>query len=149
MRSSENWARDKLEFVGHSCTEDKRKKIDLLLSVGAEFGHAPAENLKRGFVFRVNMAGRKKKKLRLDLADLQEMIARDKREIEQARAELNKIGGELKKEHMQRMLHPEGVTLTGQVEAPSLNHMCRKCLNSCKQAESAKIFSCAKYDPVD
>jgi hypothetical protein len=98
--------------------------------------------------FRVNMAGRKKKNLRLDLADLQEMISRNKAEIEEARAELIKIGGELKEEHMQRMINPEGVTLAGQVEAPSLNHMCRKCLNSCKQNDSARIMYCAKYDPV-
>lgn len=95
------------------------------------------------------MSGRYRKKLRLDLADLQEIIARDKAELEQARAELNKIGGELKQEHIQRMLHPDGLTLSGPMEEPSLNLMCRRCLNSCKQAASAKILFCAKYDPVD
>ena len=95
------------------------------------------------------MAGKPKKRPQLDSLDLQELIARDKKELEETRAELMKLGNELKSEHMRRMLHPEGVTLGGEKQAPSFNRMCRKCLNSCKQDESARIFHCSKYDPVD
>ena len=93
------------------------------------------------------MAG-KRKKPRLDPLALQEIIARDKKELELARDELKQFGNDLKREHMQEMLHPEMITLTRDREDPRFNRMCRKCLNSCKQLESVKIFFCAKYDPV-
>ena len=95
------------------------------------------------------MAGKRKKRPQLDSLDLQELVARNKKELEETRAELKKLGDELKKEHMRRMLHPEGVSLTRGREVPTFNRMCRKCLNSCKQNESAKIFNCSKYDPVE
>lgn len=95
------------------------------------------------------MAGKHKRKLQLDSLDFQETIARDKKELEEARAELKKLGNELKRNHMRRMLHPEVITLTRDREDPRLNPMCRKCLNSCKQTESVKIFHCSKYDPVE
>ena len=95
------------------------------------------------------MAGRLKKKLSLDATELQEMIARSKKELAQARDELKELGNELKREHMRRMLHPEAVTLSGPAETPRLNPMCRGCLNSCKQSDSVRIIRCARYDPVD
>jgi len=95
------------------------------------------------------MSRRTKKRLSLDPVDLQEIIARDKKEIEQVRGELKRLGNDLKREHMQEMLHPGMITLTRDREDPQFNRMCRKCLNSCKQTESVKIFFCAKYAPVD
>jgi hypothetical protein len=95
------------------------------------------------------MARKNKKKWQLDPIDLQETVARSKGELEEARAELKKLGNELKRNHMRRMLHPEVITLTRDREDPRFNPMCRKCLNSCKQPESVKIFYCSKYDPVE
>ncbi|MBN2288082.1 MAG: hypothetical protein JXQ83_02040 [Candidatus Glassbacteria bacterium] len=95
------------------------------------------------------MAGKLKNRLLQDPLELQELISRNKKELEEARAELQRLGNELKSEHVRLMLHPEEIKLSGKQEDPSLNPMCRKCLNSCKQSDSVRIISCSKYEPVD
>ena len=82
--------------------------------------------------------------------ELQELVEHKKLELEEARRELEELGRELKRDYVQNIVKPRLEKLKANPGSRGqVNKMCARCLNSCKQPTSARIYNCPRFEPLE
>lgn len=83
-----------------------------------------------------------------DFSELEKLVQRDRQELEEARRELEELGRQLKRDWVEKVLRPRVEKAKAEGPGP-INSMCVRCLNACKQPASARIFNCARFEPLE
>ena len=89
------------------------------------------------------------KNLPADFEKLQRRIEQDRLELEEVAGELGKLGTELRTDYIEQVLKPRLVRGAAKEGNGRVNRMCSRCFNHCKQPESARIFQCNRYEPLE
>ncbi|OGG05962.1 MAG: hypothetical protein A3F83_05195 [Candidatus Glassbacteria bacterium RIFCSPLOWO2_12_FULL_58_11] len=89
------------------------------------------------------------KKLPVDFDELQKKLELDRQELEEMAGELGQLGRELRTDYIEQVLKPRLSRGAAKEGNGRVNRMCARCFNCCKQPESARIFQCNRYEPLE